>query len=170
VLGCKEAQKVEVGAQTANKPAEPSQQIYTQAVDATRWSETEPRVPVWKITWKNATLDVDQAGGLSGVFRQVNGEMFKKERAASKFSAASGEAHRESGDLALTGDVVVHSTSNSSTLRCDHVHYSSKGKQLITATGRVRLQGHWGAVSGLATVIATPDLKTFGTPDLFPNQ
>lgn len=162
-------QKVEPPQGGAEKAPEPAQQVFTQAASATRRSETPPRNPLWKISWQSATLDFDQSGGLSGIFKTVSGDLYRKEERASRFSAASGEAHRESGDLALKGSVLVESIANSSALRCDEVHYASKGKQLITATGDVQLRGDWGTVTGLSKVIATPDLKTFGTPDLFPN-
>jgi hypothetical protein len=102
--------------------------------------------------------------------KDTSGSFMQNGKEASTFSAGTGISNKATGDMDANGQVVVVSLTRDATLHCDHVHYASKGKEIVKATGHVRVEGKWGEVSGLNELWATPDLKVFGTPDLFQNR
>lgn len=124
-------------------------------------------MPIWKVSWQSARIISKPDGNMITEMKQSSGTFMQQGKDASKFQSQTGTADKTSGDIDVNGQVVVVSLTHNATLRCDHVHYKSKGNEIVQATGNVRVDGEWGTVTGLQEVWATPDLKVFGTPDLF---
>ncbi|MEA2553446.1 MAG: hypothetical protein QOJ65_1622 [Fimbriimonadaceae bacterium] len=120
------------------------------------------------VTWESAQITLDEQGRSSTSMKRVKGKLYQNGKDASDFQSDTGAGNQSSGDLSLSGHVLVTSLLHQTTLRCDTLHYSSKGRQIVQTLGNVEVAGDWGTVSGLQEVLATPDLKTFATPDLFP--
>jgi hypothetical protein len=119
------------------------------------------------VYWQNAVVHIKDNGGQTADLQGVHGSLFQKLQEASQFRASNGTSDQTGGLLTMSGHVILTSLVNKASLRCDRVQYSSKGQRIVKATGNVQVQGEWGTVSGLQEVWSTPDLKTFGTPDLF---
>ena len=117
--------------------------------------------------WQTAVVHILDNGGQTADLNGVHGSLYQKLQEASRFQAETGSSDQTTGMLKMSGQVVLRSLLNNAVLRCDRVEYSSKGEQIVKASGNVQVQGEWGTVSGLQEVWSTPDLKTFGTPDLF---
>ena len=130
----------------------------------TSFSKEKQGEKMWHVEWQSAVLRIEEK---RAALTTVDGELYKENKQVSTFRSDKGDADNESGVLNLNGRVTVFSIPNRATLRCDKLHYTSKGKPLIQATGNVEVDGAFGTVRGLQEVWATPDLKTFGTPDLF---
>lgn len=162
-------------ARVAKKDSKPSkkedsnlpEQINTEAGELTYRPPGSKGNPLWFVSWKRAELRIKE-GKLGGRLYGLSGTLYNKDGPSSKFAAETGQADQTTGNLTLTGQVVVRSIEQKATLRCDEVRYASKGQRLIRAHGGVNVEGPWGTVSGLEDVLTTPDLKTFATPDLFP--
>jgi hypothetical protein len=150
--------------------ADKNQEIFTQAGEATGWGKTEPKQALWKIAWQSAQVIFEPDGNSSTTMKNDSGSFFQKGVEASRFQSLTAKSDKESGDINVDGQVVVISIAHNTTMRCDHIYYASKGEQIVKATGNVSVDGQWGTVGGLKEVWATPDLKTFGTPDLFQKQ
>ena len=131
------------------------------------YSNDEKHQPLWDVAWKSVRLIIQPDGNTITDMKETSGTFMQQGKEASTFTSATGTADKKKGDIDVDGQVMVVSLTQDSTLRCDHIHYASKGKQIVQATGNVRVDGKWGTVSGLQEVWATPDLKVFGTPDLF---
>ena len=139
----------------------------TQAGTATGISKEGKRLPMWTVNWKSATIVLKADGNTVTDMKQSSGTFMQDGKAASTFHSETGAADKASGDIDINGQVVVVSLTHKATMHCDHVHYHTKGNQIVQATGNVRVDGEFGNVTGLQEVWATPDLKVFGTPDLF---
>jgi hypothetical protein len=143
------------------------QQIFSQAGEATGWTKTGTKQQLWQIAWESVELTFQPDGNSFSKMKNDHGSFYQKGEEASRFQSATAESDKAKGDIDVNGNVVVISLAHNVTLRCDHIHYASKGEQIVKATGNVQVDGQFGTVSGLQEVWATPDLKTFGTPDLF---
>ncbi len=124
----------------------------------------------WIVYWQTAVVHIKDNGDQSADLHVVHGSLFQKQQEASQFQSQTGSSDQNLGVLKMSGRVVLRSLPNNAILRCDHVEYSSKGDRIVKASGNVQVQGEWGTVSGLQEVWSTPDLKTFGTPDVFQKQ
>jgi hypothetical protein len=98
---------------------------------------------------------------------EVEGTLYENSVPSSTFRASRALADKASAELKLDQNVVITSRQGSTTLRSDSITWASKGEELIKAAGDVSLKGEWGEVTGLQQAWATPDLKAFGTPDIF---
>lgn len=145
-------------------------QVTTEAGDLTYRPPSSNGKPLWKVSWRRAELRMAENRKLGGTVYGLTGTLYGKEGPSSNFSAQSGVADQNTGNLTLTGNVVVNSIEQKATLRCAQVVYASNGQRQIRAHGDVHVNGPWGTVSGLEDVLTTPDLKTFATPDLFPQS
>jgi hypothetical protein len=152
------------------EPKEESRVVNTASGNATGYTVQGPRQALWKVQWDSARIIMEPDGNTLSQMKGAKGSFLKDGAEASTFDAANGIADKSKGDIDVSGDVVVVSKTRDATLRCDKVHYSSKGEQIVRATGNVSVEGKWGTVGGLKEVWATPDLKVFGTPDLFQKQ
>lgn len=141
--------------------------VNTKSGNAVGYSVEGERMPLWKVGWQEAKIILLEGGNTVTQMKGASGTFLKDGKDASNFQSATGTADKGKGDIDVDGQVVVVSLTDKATLRCDHIHYASKGQQIVQATGNVRVDGEWGTVSGLQEVWATPDLKVFGTPDLF---
>ena len=139
----------------------------TQAGTATGISKEGKRLPLWTVNWKSAQIVLKANGNTVTNMNQSSGTFMQDGKAASTFQSQTGSADKSTGDIDVNGQVVVVSFTHNATMHCDHVHYQTKGNQIVQATGNVRVDGEFGNVTGLQEVWATPDLKVFGTPDLF---
>ena len=144
--------------------------INAQAGNATGFSDKAQNEKAWIVYWQTTVVHIKDTGGQMADLKGVHGSLYQKMQEASQFQAESGSSDQINGLLTMSGHVVLRSLLNNAVLRCDHVEYSSKGQRIVKASGHVQVQGEWGTVSGLQEVWSTPDLKTFGTPDLFRKQ
>jgi hypothetical protein len=148
-----------------------TQVINSQGGTAYGWTQDEPKKHSWSVTWETVQFTFKPRGETISDMKGTHGSFFQDGVEASRFQSAAAHANQKKGDIDVDKNVVVISLTQKVTLRCDHIHYASKDTPpLVKATGNVEVDGPWGAVTGLKEVWATPDLKTFGTPDLFPSK
>jgi hypothetical protein len=148
-------------------PAEGNRFVNSQSGNAIAYTVEGPRRPTYKVAWKTVRIVVQPDGNTITQMGDASGTFIQDGKDASTFQSAKGVANKGTGAIDVDGNVVVVSLTQDATLRCDHIHYASKGQELVQAVGNVSVVGKWGTVSGLQEVWATPDLKVFGTPDLF---
>lgn len=147
-------------------PTAPRRQLESR--DVTVAQRDERRVPQWTIKGDKALINVSENGKFSGTLEGVTGELYQDGRAASRFSAQRGEADQNRDTLSATGDVTITDTKTGTKLIAEHMKWLASRK-LIEASGNVRVIGTDYEVGPMPRVLATPDLKKFGTPDRFPS-
>jgi LPS export ABC transporter protein LptC len=112
-------------------------------------------------------MDIYEKGGqFTGELSGVTGEIFKSEVVACTFQADRSTADKNKDILVLEGNTKVVSKDMKMTLTCDRIRYDAK-TEFVQALGKVKIHGPSGTVTGLEEVWATPDMKEFGTPDMF---
>ena len=114
---------------------------------------------------------VDASGSLTDettVFHinQANGHLLEGDQIASRFTADEGEGDRSSGRLVLMGNVRITSEQDGIVLTAEKLTYSETDG-LIYAEGNVLIDSKDWMSGPFAKLVATPDLKRFGTPDRF---
>jgi lipopolysaccharide assembly outer membrane protein LptD (OstA) len=92
--------------------------------------------------------------------------MYENDQVANAFKADHAKADRATEVLTLTGHVEIHSNTQHVTMTCDKVEWL-KGENLVKATGNVKMFGNFGNVGVAEELWARPELKEFGTPDVF---
>lgn len=102
----------------------------------------------------------------SGQFDGVTGLLFKADQEAATFESKYGEVDQTKSQLTLTGNVSVVGRNPEATMRCERLVYDANAK-VIRALGNVRVTGKNGTLGPLSELLATPDLKTVATPDMF---
>jgi hypothetical protein len=100
----------------------------------------------------------------------VTGSLYKEDKVVSTYKAKKAVADEVTGELTLEGDVEVYSPEQKSTLRSETLIWASKGREVIKAKGRVRLESPLYVVGEVPELWADPDLSRVATPEVFDNE
>lgn len=148
------------------EPSEPKV-VNVGAGENTQRSSDPNRDRQWTVRWETAQLDND-ASRRVGKMQQVNGVFYEKDQPMGTFQGDSGFGDQTKQVLLLKGKVRIVSNDPKlkATLYADEVRYDAHEK-IVKATGNVRVESQMGTLSPMKELWATPDLKTFGTPDMF---
>lgn len=125
------------------------------------------RERVFEVHWQKSDLRAvsgEKVG--SGQFDDVTGQLFKADKGVANFESKYGEVDQAQNLLTLTGNVSVKGTDPEATLTCSRLVYDANAK-VIRAEGNVRIDGKTGTLGPMPELLATPDLKTVATPDMF---
>ncbi len=151
-----------------DQKAEPEVQTINLGVSsADRFGGKENQTRLWTVRWKSAVLDLAKEGGqLTGKMSDVTGDIFKAQKVVSTFQSDRSIVDKNNEILVLEGRAKVISKETKTTMTCDRIRYEA-AKELIRASGDVKVVGTSGTISGLQEVWMTPDLKVIATPDMF---
>lgn len=160
--------------QTAQQPANPApttapetEPRAVQVEDANLTQRDEQRKVQWKLKSESALLTYAEGGKAQGELTTVRGELYQKDQLASTFESEKGFADQRTSDLRLVGEVAVTSKEQGLVLSAETVRWIP-GRELIEAKGAVEIRGADYRIGPFPVLLATPDLKQFGTPDRFP--
>jgi hypothetical protein len=134
--------------------------------EATRYSADGKRTPLWSVRWKEAEIDLGTKGFFGGRMEQVSGTLYDSGKQTSTYRANRATADRNSDLLVLQGEVELQSPERGMVLACERLEYRPERK-MLRATGNVRIQVNGGLLTAGQELLATPDLKTVSTPELF---
>ena len=179
IVGCGKgpasSAKNEAEASKGNEPKkEESLNIVTTAGTADRRDPVKD-AKLYTISWKSAAItlgrDAKDRGTIKeGTMNAVNGIVYEAEKGVDKpkstFTADSGYAKKATQTLFLEGRVVVKSPAYNATLKAKKLEWLPDVKR-YRATGNVTLTTPTGTSGPMPELLATSDLKRFGTPDLF---
>lgn len=145
--------------------AEERPETLNVATTAGSADKTDPAsgAKLYSIQWKSAAITIGRKGLEEGRMNGVSGTVYEEGKAKSTYTAETGFAKRESGDLRLEGRVVVKSPQYGSTLTARKLEWLPDVRR-YRATGDVRVTGAWGVIGPTDSLVATSDLKTVGTP------
>lgn len=122
---------------------------------------------MWTVEWKDAELNLaKERKSTTGALRSVSGTIYRAGQVAAIFTADTAYADGPKNQLQLKGHVKVYSHEQKTTLTCDRMIFFPD-RDIVEATGNVRFDLPTGQIEGLKKVLATSDLKSLGTPDLF---
>lgn len=164
VAGCGSSNKA-----AEPKQAEPPKKVTPKAIQMgpVELIQKDAKLgPQWSVKGKSAQMTMSEDGKGSGDLFEVSGTMFDKNEPAATFTAKQGHADQAAETLNLMGNVVVTAKESSAKLVADHVRWLAD-RQLIEATGNVTMKTQDYSIGPFPVLLATPDLKSFGTPDRF---
>lgn len=174
IAGC--ASGAPGGKARATNPGKPfSTALVAAGTVLTRYgySDKGHRIKLWNIRWQTADLAFDDSGEFSGTMEGVHGVLFKDGRESSTFEARTGTADKSSRVLLLEGSVVVESKDPSvkskdpsGRMECESMRWDPD-REIIEATGNVRLETKEGILGPFDSLWFSPELKVAGTPDMF---
>jgi len=134
--------------------------------EATIRSNHRDRQVLYHIHWKKAAVDVSDIGLFAGNMDDVEGEMYRKGKVVSTFTADHASANRDQQLLVLTGRVHAVSTTEKAAITCDRLEWHA-AEEIAKAFGHIEVHGERATLSGLDEVWATPDLNYLATPSMF---
>lgn len=112
------------------------------------------------------SFDRDDRSDANSILKGVTGELYQKGMVVSRFKAPQGRFLQNEKTLVLEGGVTITSEEKKIVMTSNSVRWK-EASGLITAEGNVWLKGQ-GFESGPApSLVTTPDLECFGTPDRF---
>ncbi len=112
------------------------------------------------------SFDRKDRSDASSILKGVTGELYQKGVVVSRFKAPQGRFLQAEKTFVLEGGVTITSEEKKIVLTSSSVTWK-EASGLITAAGNVWLKGQ-GFESGPApSLVTTPDLERFGTPDRF---
>ena len=151
----------------ADPKAKPGQPLNLSEGSADVYSPVPKRAHLWSVHWMSAQLATTEGMELSGGKMQtVTGQVYEGSKVGSIFSSDKGQGDRASGEMNLSGKVRVEAKQNGIALSCDELVYRSKAR-LYEAQGNVRISTASGVSGSSDRILATADLKTLGTPNVF---
>lgn len=112
------------------------------------------------------SIDLKKPGKGNSVMAGVKGELYRKGAVISRFSAPQGRFIEEEKVMWLEGGVTIVSEEKELTLTASTIRWK-EATGLISAEGNVWLKGKDFESGPAATLVTTPDLERFGTPDRF---
>lgn len=118
---------------------------------------------MWKVNWKSSNL-VIKDGIDAGKMNVVTGEIYEKDKPASRFEAKTGEANRDTSRLELVGAVRLESLTSKAVLKANRVEWLAD-KKLYRASGNVELVSQSGVVKSEGTMFADAELKKIATSE-----
>lgn len=130
------------------------------------WRDPKGDARLYSVAWKSSALTLGRSGLREGAMNDVSGTVYEADRAKSTFTAKKGYAKRETQTLYLEGQVVVKSPQYQATLRAQKLEWLPDVKR-YRATGGVTLSTPTGISGPMPELLATSDLRRFGTPDMF---
>lgn len=113
-----------------------------------------------------ASLDLKSPGKGDSILVGVKGELYRKGVVISRFSAPKGRFLEADKVLWLEGGVMIKSEERNLTLTARTIRWK-ESTGLISAEGDVWLKGEEFESGPAPTLVTTPDLERFGTPDRF---
>lgn len=170
VIGCGGGKSPNKTASKAPEKEEPARELFTEAGDATRFSEEGERRKLWTVKWGTAYLRYGSEGQVGGTMDGVTGQLYKDDKVVSTYKAQKAIADEVTGELTLQGEVEVFSPEQKSTLRSETLIWASKGREIIKAKGRVRLESPLYLAGEVPELWAEPDLSRVATPEVFDNE
>lgn len=159
------ARKAQEKADRARKEAQERLNVATTAGGADR-RDPEKGVRLYRLDWKSAALTLGRSGIQEGKMNGVSGTVFESEKPKSTFTATTGYAKKETQTLYLEGRVEVKSPRYRATLRARKLEWLPDVKR-YRATGDVTITTPDGISGPMPELLATSDLRRFGTPDMF---
>lgn len=168
LAGCSGGAKHRQPKKTPPEEAAEPKAVNVGAGENTQRSSEANRERQWTVDWQSAQIDTVGTGGHAGRMRQVSGTIYEKDKPVGTFQGDSGFADQTKQVLLLKGKVRIVSNDPKlkATLYADEVRYDARDK-IVRAIGNVRVESDLGTLSPVKELWATPDLKTFGTPDMF---
>lgn len=142
----------------------PERRVATGPAEVVR--RGQDRAPTWSASSASADLRYAGENAFGGEFENVRGKLFSKGEAASDFQAKRGIARQESETLVLEGAVRIVGLKSKAVLSATRVEWRPE-RELIEASGDVRVTTPDYSVGPFPSLLATPDLRRFGTPDTF---
>ena len=125
------------------------------------------KVRLYTIKWQSAALTLAEGVGIQeGRMNAVTGTVYEGQKAKSTFAAETGYAKKATQTLFLKGKVEVRSPQHGAVLRAAKLEWLPN-VQRYRATGSVTLSTPTGISGPMPELLATSDLRRFGTPDLF---
>lgn len=122
----------------------------------------------WTVRAESSNLELNSPNKLAGNLNKVTGCLYQKGVIASKFSADLANADQAKNKLDLSGQVVLNAEKEGLKMTALKLKWVPERK-LIEASGHVMLESSDYIVGPFESILATPDLKKFGTPDTFGN-
>lgn len=162
--GCGGPTPVQRRANVADEPAS-ERRVDTGESEVVR--RGPDREPAWSAKSASARLSYGGEGNFGGRFEDVSGLIFSEGKPASEFKARAGVAEQESETLILEGSVRIVGIESKATLSAMRVQWRPDRK-LVLASGDVRVNTPDYSIGPFPSLLATPDLRQFGTPDTFP--
>jgi hypothetical protein len=152
----------------AHAPApEPSPERHIETEGAQVIRRGPDRRPLWSASSASASLTYAGEGAVSGTFRKVTGRLYERGVPASTFAAQTAFADQGTSRLDMSGQVVIAALRYEARMMADLVRWRPD-LELIEASGGVRVTTPDYVVGPFQALLATPDLRRFGTPDTFP--
>jgi hypothetical protein len=124
----------------------------------------ESRKLVWSVRGEGMTVRLDGDGKASGDLKAVTGKVYDDAEQPGDYRAAFGSADQKAQVLRLRGNVEFRNAQG--VLRADALIWQP-ARKLIEATGNVTFEGPDYKLGPFPKVLATPDLRSIGTPDQF---
>lgn len=170
IAGCGGGKSANKTAPKAPEKEEQARELFTEAGDATRFTQDGVRRKLWTVRWESAYLRYASNGAVGGDMDVVTGSLYKDDKVVSTYKAKKAVADEVTGELKLEGDVEVYSPEQNSTLRSETLIWASKGREVIKAKGRVRLESPLYVAGEVPELWADPDLGRVATPEVFDNE
>jgi len=164
VMGCGGPPKQASPAQPQEEAKSPPRSI---ELGPTELIQKDPNLGTqWTVKGTSGRVTMQEDGKGSGELDNVSGAIFDNEQVTANYTAKHGKADQAAQTLNLTGNVVVIAKASSAKLVADQVRWLA-GRKLIEASGNVTMKTQDYSIGPFPALLATPDLKTFGTPDRF---
>lgn len=176
VSGCGSGEKT---TQTKEAPKEPAKEDPTiRGVQSGRveiLSKDEKLVKIWKVNAESSDLNIREQGSVAGQFQTVTGETYgfnKKTNSTevqNTFQSDVADADQKTQKLILRKNVKIKSVDGKRVLTADSVDWKSKDRALV-ARGNASVNSEGITAGPYPVLLLAPDLKKYGTPDLFRND
>lgn len=124
------------------------------------------RSVLWRASAEGSQISYGTDGAVRGLLLGVKGEIQDKKGAASKFTARKAYADQKKSVLQLMGGIDLESDRTGVRLKAEELRYEAK-KRLVEASGKVTVSTDVYEAGPFNVIWATPDLRQFGTPDMF---
>jgi lipopolysaccharide export system protein LptA len=176
LVGCGSSSKKEVA--TEKSVEAPKEDPTIRGVQSGRveiLSKDEKLVKIWKVKAESSDLNIREQGSVAGQFQTVTGETFgfnNKTNATevqNTFQADVADADQKSQKLILRKNVKIESADGKRVLTADSVDWKSKDRALV-ARGNAIVNSDGITTGPYPVLLLAPDLKKYGTPDLFRND
>lgn len=120
----------------------------------------------WSVKAKESQVTLASSGKVRGSLIGVSAVVYERGKPASRIRADRGEADQSTGVLELAGNVQVVAEERGTTIRARRLKWNVESG-LLEAEGDVSVVTESYTVGPYPRLMATADLRRFGTPDHF---
>jgi hypothetical protein len=164
VVGCSKSKPI-VYVKPPPKAAARAEIVSTNS-SVEEYSPPPNRHRLWRVHWKTAKMEVKDEVPTVGVMDGVDGDIDDRSGIPKTFRADGAVIDHDSHVLTLTGNVVVTSSTDKSSLKCDKMVWKPN-KNVLAASGNVSYQTPKYTIANVPEILANGDLSVIATPGLF---